>query len=105
MTHTPGPWSKNQSRSPLYADTFWVEDSNGDVIAQTYARGTDGIIDRFHNGEENARLIAAAPEMLAALQAVLRRSEFGIDGKYIPSDEVEAIHTQARAAIAKARGD
>ena len=66
MTHTPGPWHI---------------DWNGGMaprIIGVYAPGlTRGIADvLFHNGSDdpqvhdNARLIAAAPEMLAALENI-----------------------------------
>lgn len=44
--------------------------------------------------EANARLIAAAPELLAALQSVLANS--------LDSQGLADAHKQARAAIAKA---
>jgi len=46
--------------------------------------------------EANARLIAAAPDLLAALQAV---ADYWAGG-----DVPEVLDTQMRAAIAKARG-
>lgn len=56
--------------------------------------GCEGILS---DGEANARLIAAAPELLTALQATL---DF-IDGK---ADAIEPF-ALVRAAIAKATGE
>ena len=45
--------------------------------------------------EDNARLIAAAPDMLAALEGAL---------KYVPYGDSPVVNSM-RAAIAKAKGD
>ena len=96
--HTPSPW--------------WVDDfGNGDVrvvvdpvkgmpppicdgrtfVCKLYQQDERGI-----DAKANARLIAAAPELLEALQAIMEDidSEFGTDYDY----------NKARAAIAKATG-
>lgn len=52
--------------------------------------------------EANARLIAAAPDLLAALKAALRH--WHADGRNFYKTE-PAWLAQARAAIAKATGD
>ena len=58
MTHTPGPWRIEGTRD---SDEFWVVKNEGPVceISQTF-----GYPDA---DEANARLIAAAPDLLAAL--------------------------------------
>ena len=48
---------------------------------------------------ENARLIAAAPDLLAALEAALGRLVF------FGTDQLEPFRAQCRAAIAKAKGE
>jgi len=85
--HTPGPWTFGH-----WGDDFWVSpDSSG--LTQKVARVTWGMGEEREEGRENARLVAAAPELLAALKGVLRVA----DRK---TDEFDA----ARAAIAKAEG-
>jgi hypothetical protein len=82
--HTPGPW--------FSADTHECPDvmaDGGFLIAKT----------RGINCEANARLIAAAPDMLAALEAFVG-SRKG-DGMGWTLDSLEAL---AREAIAKAKG-
>lgn len=88
--HTPGPWG---------LDGNLIEGPDGERVAciTAYSRRTP-------KQKANARLIAAAPEMLAALQAVLAEIE-GPDrphstDSWLPSH----LAHQVRAAIAKAEG-
>lgn len=61
--HTPGPWTAVKFTVPD-AYSFW------DVVkADNHSHGICSII-MNDDGEANARLIAAAPKMLAALQAL-----------------------------------
>ena len=60
--HTPGPWFQE---SP---DT--VSDSNGGLVAAVYPGAP-----RASQIDANARLIAAAPELLEALQRLLTAPE------------------------------
>lgn len=53
--------------------------------------------DEAQETRANARLIAAAPDLLDALQCVL--------DLYVPTKDVNSIATAARAAIAKATGE
>lgn len=71
--HTPGPWTADGE------DSDWEINFNGISIAEVY-------------DEADARLIAAAPDMLAALEAV--------EADYIKAD----LRVIVRAAIAKAKG-
>lgn len=106
--HTPGPWRVESSH-----------DINGELLAigTTYQwpHGTHafvGLAFTAHLGvgpyaahrEADARVMAAAPELLAGLKtlvaAVERDDNPSDEGHYSGSDEMEA----ARAAIAKAEG-
>ena len=87
MTHTPGPWTIEGTRD---SDEFWVVKDEGPVceISQTF-----GYPDA---DEANARLIAAAPDLLAALQEWTSMAvNSGLEG-------CDEILEQAEAAIAKA---
>jgi len=93
--HTPGPWRTN-----LVDDT--LIESGGWCVAKAYGDyDTD-----FERMEANARLIAAAPDMLAALiglQYILASAESNASGN--PNhDHVQRRVGAARAAIAKASG-
>ena len=86
-THTPGPWNCNRSSASGY-DIVCAENLPVDVCVISRRDKTTGEIDA------NARLIAAAPELLTALKFVL--SAHG--------GQLEAAFAQARDAIAKAEG-
>ena len=75
--HTPGPWQYRMV----------------DNYSRIYMPGITGPMLYGYTGEEDARLIAAAPELLAALEGILVWD----DGN-LPGDMIEA----ARAAIVKA---
>lgn len=80
--HTPGPWISRQPEK--WCGRYRVETPAGIEIAAV------------PQDEANARLIAAAPELLDALEAII-----GHDAHLLNPYRVEA----ARIAIAKARGE
>lgn len=83
MTHTPGPWfAHNIGLGPNGEGPF------------TYPLGTDP-----DKAAANARLIAAAPDMLAALEAIAGEST-GYDTEQM----IANIQGLCRDAIAKAKG-
>ena len=91
--HTPGPWEPRESKTSNY---LWE-------IVATSKRGITYVIARLakpNQGEReaNARLIAAAPDLLAALQALLPDAE----ANHCGGPDTAARLAQARAAIAKA---
>lgn len=82
--HTPHPWRAKQLGG--YAHPGWVilwSDKGGTHMRRLDYQG--------NFTEQDARLIAAAPELLAALQAVVR-----------VADRATVEFDQAHAAIAKA---
>ena len=86
--HTPGPWRALESKSSQHQ--VWKGD---DHIASAW--GTDV------PGDEqlaNARLIAAAPELLDALKRIVSVASVELTGRR------DDVLEQARAAIAKATG-
>lgn len=91
--HTPGPWD------------YFVGNANGRGLIRIEGEGTGEHIASMPRGavsESNARLIAAAPDLLAALEDLVgyAAAEIGIP----PNEAVGGAFKQARAAIAKARG-
>lgn len=88
--HTPGPWT---------LDTV----ANGWMLV---ANGQDITAEAFDATEADARLIAAAPELLEALQSLTRAlAEAGLDT--MPGDTMADVRTaseDALATIAKAEG-
>lgn len=83
--HTPGPWAANP-------DGLIHAGKNRLHIAQAATIGMG------HAAEGNARLIAAAPDLLAALQKLVR----AIDRA--PANFADGLADQAREVIAKATG-
>jgi hypothetical protein len=79
---TPGPWKAR------YNGSCWQIDDEHDAVATTqfcYAPA----------GEANARLIASAPELYEALEAMI-----------FAHDTIQPMDFEkARAALAKARGE
>ena len=95
--HTPGPWEAKHR-----------EGTDGDYRTEVFSAKHGGIATcdwtpkNLGNGvtatyrEANARLIAAAPDLLAALQAIAKTE--------CASLALEYVQGIARAAIAKATG-
>ena len=94
--HTPGPWTFRPS--PDNEEQYWIDgpiglnpmvhdEKIGPPIANTTLRPW------ITESEANARLMAAAPDLLAALKDLLPMWESGIKEPWVEA---------ARAAIAKA---
>lgn len=92
--HTPGPWVVASGYEIHDRETRF--DDTGARIGSTPNR--IAIVDSVFNVEGDARLIAAAPELLAALDNALTAMELDAPNKR--RIEIAA----ARAAIAKAKG-
>lgn len=106
-THTPGPWdfrgSLGPTSNPHLKGPHVVEAANGSQIAILNGWRSDV-------SEANARLIAAAPELLDALTRMLK--QFPADSDlYAAGWDSSAIneacdaYDAARAAIRKATGE
>ena len=90
-THTPGPWVVQESFNE--GVNLLVKPVPGQVVAE---------VDKGPNMVGNARLIAAAPDLLAALCELVGIAEFDLlDDK---SNVWRSALINANAAIAKAEG-
>jgi hypothetical protein len=92
ITHTPnlilGPWNVEYIQGSINTFHLWDENDNFPPNAE-------------RDGAAYARVMSAAPELLAALEAIVLWYEYIVlwgDGN-LPGDTVDA----ARAAIAKAK--
>ena len=98
--HTPGPWRIERQRAPnggTYYRIYDADDANA-VIAQVIG---DGRIE-YH---ENASLIAAAPDLLAALQECITDDGATCwNSRAYAERRIRYISDLAHAAIAKATG-
>jgi len=89
--HTPGPWHVAE----LCANRIKVESHQDGYVAEVWRYGADG--------DANARLIAASPELLDAAFFTQRSATGDFANGYtirVTGHEMEAI----RAAIAKSKG-
>lgn len=93
---TPGPWKYNANTRQIGVVDTSDTQSYGMMLSVAY-------IDECDHSEyaSNARLIAAAPDLLEALQNLMTRVQYDKDAKHWFTDEQKA----ARAAIAKALGE
>lgn len=112
--HTPGPWT------PEFGEAYRVraQQDGGQVAIMKNLKGRHGFAGR-RNGDEvaaNARLMAAAPELLEALQEAKAALEWCVEQGGGPACEHESggvvcfckennAISSARAAIAKATGE
>lgn len=106
MNHTPAPWNWNTMLSASENDKGFRVWANGQWIADVSPINDHQ--GNSTNGKANARLIAAAPELLAALKSALADLEDSflpmlIEAGWQPQNEL-AVLAKARAAIAKAEG-
>lgn len=105
--HTPGPWTVDSSNEVFpdgdggesFSEFLTVVASGGERICElpghsSFARGSD----TTKREDANARLIAAAPELLESAQSFAASLEVVGDGIFLK--EARAL----RAAIAKATG-
>lgn len=95
--HTPGPWAKHNPSNPTQTALIVRELPNHKrtvvaVIPDHLQFGNASVTDWLEM-ESNARLVAAAPEMLVALQTI---ADMTVEGG--------AINQLVRAAIIKAVG-
>jgi len=94
--HTPGPWIIEEGH---------IQRDSGGIRYWQVSDGQDAIAcNQFCYADEsqaNARLIAAAPQMLAALEALLHQA---IQTKLSTEEWGRAAINEARAAIELARG-
>jgi hypothetical protein len=102
--HTPGPWG-----------VFFDEDANQFQVFQNEGRGYGRMLVRVvgvHGMfKANAQLIAAAPELLAALEGLILEPygctlcDSGEARNPEKGHQPDCPYEAARAAVAKARGD
>lgn len=104
--HTPGPWHVQDDHGKRWIETG----GNDDTIAEIHRRASKGSVYSCNEATANAQLIAAAPELLKALERISREHDCGCvpcvgscRSKEALEIAVEEIQEIARAAIAKAQ--
>lgn len=91
--HTPGPWHASNSGPDSHNQALIISEATGANVAVAYAR-------------EDMSLIAAAPDLLEALelaQTTIQRIE--PDHTHGPFSTVRGTLDAIRTALAKARGE
>ncbi len=96
--HTPGPWKYNAN-----GEVFSPDGTDGDDTLICVVGASSGFRSHAYNRiggkavADHARLIAAAPDLLASLRDMVRYDD-------LPPAEQQPAVERARAAIAKAEG-
>ena len=104
MAHTPGPWELDELS--LRGNSYTAISGEDWIELATVVTRMKSSDEYSPEGLANARLIAAAPELLEALQYLMSQT-IEMDEKYgvaLSEGEHEAA-LLARAAIAKAKGN
>ena len=96
--HTPGPWHLEEMG--YNSSSYYIRGSSESGDRLTIGKGAVAHIPRstVNPMEANARLIAAAPELLEALAEIVSAA----DGR--GWDQLDPSFSKARSAIAKATG-
>lgn len=117
--HTAGPWAVEDPMGDEAGDSLWIiqETKSGQVcdwrnIALVCSDDPEDAEDSRpitpNERDANARLIAAAPELLVSVQELLepleRASAAMVAKGWVADENVESAFDRARAAIAKATG-
>lgn len=111
MKHTPGPWEVSELRERTttgdWRDASYIEASAGWANSGMAGKRTVAIVGHWKdrpNPQADARLIAAAPELLEALENLVGLCEAGDGSEEYHRHEPQEMK-DARAAIKKARGE
>ena len=94
MSHTPGPWRMEEFRKGSYL-----------VTARNAGTAREGIVAQHVPGIANARLIAAAPELLEVIREAVDSADREMSKGRKASPGLATWLEKARAALAKARAD
>lgn len=108
--HTPGPWVNDPHNTGAIGDVS--ESATGTCVAQAQARQPLAAGKPDVERAANARLIAAAPEMLEALEQAASSFDSirgAVESNQVVDKDVHGLAVarmnEIRAVIAKARGE
>lgn len=123
--HTPGPWEMRPRETTIRTGDMYADDGFTSCVDGFDVFGPDDRpivgphgVPALDTDEHNARLIAAAPVLLEALQSIMRHGElanidkggpFGSGGKKPPSMDAwvfpRHLLNDIEAAISSAQGE
>lgn len=92
--YTPGPWAVSRDAVP-----------EGHVQYTVYAEVHGKRVATAFEAEGNARLIAAAPELVDWVREIVGNGRWLIDDRSIGSTEAEDLVRQGRALLARIAGE
>ncbi|HCE5959949.1 hypothetical protein ACM7DZ_28680 [Pseudomonas aeruginosa] len=95
QSYTPGPWDYWSGYNPVDELEAQITNEDGDIVIASYNR-------QIPEGEANAKLLAAAPELLEALEDAVNSLASSLILLKCDDDFIAKETAQARAAIAKA---
>ena len=101
--HTPGPWDFTQDGSTAKKLATVCVTGDGWIVGVPFQRETDVNYEQHGTSKADARLIAAAPDLLEALRFIMAFYEPGAES-YLDTNAWKQAEASARAAIAKATG-
>lgn len=104
MKHTPGPWSLEDINSEHLHDVVLVKEIPGagwPVLVATVFFDEDRVGIPLEEATGNAYLIASAPDLLAALEAI---AGWASDEGPLAGSSPMQIAEYARTVVAKAKG-
>jgi len=99
--HTPGPWMHNATKGRNDAVAIWAADDSIAVCTTDFPKHFAESVPPPDICDANARLIAAAPDLLEALRAICDNCA-SLDPEHL--HKFDRYYLAARAAIAKAEG-
>ena len=109
MTHTPGPWgidtAGKDGPNQHHSTGLFVNTRDGKMICDLYFDAGPAL-HKFDNDEANARLIAAAPNLLMVLEALTDDDECRLDHSgFCQTHTNEMNDGQCTMAVARAAID
>lgn len=115
MAHTPGPYYLKEYDCGFEICRKWdveVTPESTNTFGSCYGahiarvKYTDGGVPTREQAEANARLIASAPDLLAALEEIAKgEGAFSLDPLTHAGNTIDNMKEIARAAIEKAKED
>ena len=100
--HTPGPWRVHQFTERGKHGTIWTDISYTVVVQDTTESQPKWVCKLYGESAANANLIAAAPELLEALEACQKYIDF--NAKHYATPTALELQQKVITTIAKARG-
>jgi hypothetical protein len=98
--HTDGPWAVRYTDNGLR-----IVYSDGEIRSHVADLHSMSLCEEHGSLRANANLIAAAPDLLSALEGAYNAIAWDIPGGKLDDQEEETLLDVIRAAIAKAKGE